>query len=401
VITRFRSTTIDYSSSVDGETPVRLCNYTDVYYNDEVTVDMPFMEATASHDQMRRFGLRAGDVLITKDSETADDIGVAAFVPETLDGVVCGYHLAILRPKPERVDPEYLFWSMCGRHMREQMSAFASGVTRFGLRFGDVGNLQLLVPDVATQRTVARFLDRETARIDKVISAKEGIAELLLQRSRTLAGAIARDDVGPAARLRHVTTLITSGPRDWSQHYAEEGVPFVRIANVAQHSIELDLSDLVRVSMPPRFVGSRTCIQAGDVLVSITAEIGFVGVAGEAVVGGHVSQHVALVRPDLRVVNPIWLALSLYAPAGQRQLDAGRYGGAKTQLSLEDVADVDIPVPKMSEQRSLVGEWMRIQAARDQLLARVSHQVRLLRERRQALITAAVTGWIDISDEAA
>jgi type I restriction enzyme S subunit len=61
--------------SVDGETFIRLCNYTDVYYNETITKEMDFMPATASEDQIARFGLRAGDTLITKDSETADDIG--------------------------------------------------------------------------------------------------------------------------------------------------------------------------------------------------------------------------------------------------------------------------------------------------------------------------------------
>ncbi len=73
--------------SYDGETPVVLCNYTDVYYNERITRAIDFMPATATTDQITKFTLRAGDTIITKDSETADDIAVAAYVtgPEVRD----------------------------------------------------------------------------------------------------------------------------------------------------------------------------------------------------------------------------------------------------------------------------------------------------------------------------
>lgn len=192
--------TVD-KKSIEGEVAVRLCNYTDVYYHDEITDDMPFMEATASRDQVRRFGLRAGDVLITKDSETAEDIGVAAFVPETLDGVVCGYHLAVLRPKSERIDPKFLFWSVCSSVIRQQMTVFASGVTRFGLRFGDVGNLQLFCPDLATQRAVVQLLDRETARIDTLNERLQRQPALLVEHRQTVITAAVTGQLGVRSPL--------------------------------------------------------------------------------------------------------------------------------------------------------------------------------------------------------
>jgi type I restriction enzyme S subunit len=66
--------------SVEGETPVKLCNYTDVYYNDFIAEDLEFMEATATEEQIKKFTLQAGDTIITKDSEAADDIAIAACV---------------------------------------------------------------------------------------------------------------------------------------------------------------------------------------------------------------------------------------------------------------------------------------------------------------------------------
>ena len=85
--------------SYAAERPIRLCNYMDVYANDYLTSALlDFMLATASPPEIERFALHAGDVVITKDSETPDDIGVPAVLVEDIDGLVCGYHLALIRP---------------------------------------------------------------------------------------------------------------------------------------------------------------------------------------------------------------------------------------------------------------------------------------------------------------
>jgi len=85
----------------DDEVPVRLCNYVDVYKHDRIRNKIPFMRATASPEEVARFLLKRGDVLITKDSEAWDDIGVPALVEEPADDLICGYHLALLRPIQE------------------------------------------------------------------------------------------------------------------------------------------------------------------------------------------------------------------------------------------------------------------------------------------------------------
>ena len=103
------------SSNVDkimeeGEEIVRLCDYVDVYYNDRITGDIQFSEGSAKLQEITKFRLRTGDVVITKDSETPDDIAVPALVDSSAEGVVCGYHLAILRPNPSEIIGPFLFW---------------------------------------------------------------------------------------------------------------------------------------------------------------------------------------------------------------------------------------------------------------------------------------------------
>ena len=92
----------------EDEIPVRLCNYTDVYYNDRIEPGMTLMETTASAQEIRRFGLCVGDVLLTKDSEEWSDIAIPARVVKTAPDLVCGYHLAIVRPDARSLHSPFL-----------------------------------------------------------------------------------------------------------------------------------------------------------------------------------------------------------------------------------------------------------------------------------------------------
>ncbi len=156
--------------SYEGERPIRLCNYTDVYYNRRVTPGMAFMEATATAEQVKRLELRDGDVLITKDSETADDIAVPSLVVGDIPGVVLGYHLAMLRPG--EIDGAFLYWCLRSRRCRDLFSLAASGVTRFGLRQDAVGRVSIPTLDRADQPKVVE-------RIEHTVSGAERIAVLL------------------------------------------------------------------------------------------------------------------------------------------------------------------------------------------------------------------------------
>ena len=92
----------------EDEHSVRLCNYVDVYKNDYISEQMDFMQATATTEEIERFRLQRNDVLITKDSEAWDDIGVPALVTEPASDLISGYHLALLRPRSDKVTGAYL-----------------------------------------------------------------------------------------------------------------------------------------------------------------------------------------------------------------------------------------------------------------------------------------------------
>ncbi len=176
--------------SVEGQEAVRLCNYTDVYYNERITADLEFMAATATPEQARRFSLRAGDVLITKDSESWTDIAVPAVVAEYLPGVLCGYHLAHIRPMLDCHGP-LLARAFSAVGPRDQFQMAANGITRFGLGGDAIASGVFAMPPEPEQRAIAAFLDRETARIDALVAkVRDAIARLKELRTALISAAV-------------------------------------------------------------------------------------------------------------------------------------------------------------------------------------------------------------------
>jgi type I restriction enzyme, S subunit len=156
----------------EGEIPVRLCNYVDVYKNDRITSQLEFMEATAEPREIVKFQLNKNDVLATKDSEEYDDIAIPSLVAEDLPDVICGYHLALLRPRPHKIIGPYLAWLHSSKAFRTQYEAKAPGVTRFGLAQHHFKEAIIPIPPLAEQTRIVEYLDSSCEAIDSAIKKK-------------------------------------------------------------------------------------------------------------------------------------------------------------------------------------------------------------------------------------
>lgn len=187
--------------SVDGEEPTKLCNYTDVYYNDRIAADMDFMEATATLKEIEKFTLRAGQVLITKDSEAWDDIGIPALVAEDMPGVLCGYHLAMFTPRDE-IDGGYFAWLCRADALNDQFTLSANGVTRFGLGQYAMKNAVISFPPIEVQKRIAAFLDERTARTDALIAKKQALLERLAEKRQAIITQAVTKGLNPAAPMK-------------------------------------------------------------------------------------------------------------------------------------------------------------------------------------------------------
>ncbi len=168
----------------DDESPVRLCNYVDVYYNDYINKQMDFMHVTATEEEVELFRLERDDVLITKDSETWDDIGVPALVTEPARDLVSGYHLALLRPRPDRLAGAYLLRALQSKGLAYQFHVEAKGVTRYGLSYAGIKSVWLPFPSLSEQTAIVQYLDEVSTNIETAITRMRRQIELF-QEYRT------------------------------------------------------------------------------------------------------------------------------------------------------------------------------------------------------------------------
>jgi type I restriction enzyme S subunit len=174
----------------EGETLVRLCNYMDVYANDYITGDLPFMAASASASQIARFSVLLDDVLLTKDSETPDDIAIPAVVAEQIDNLVSGYHLALLRPDAQKICGSFLAKQLCRYETNRHFANRANGSTRYGLTLDVLEKAPICHPvSIDEQRHIASILltcdtvlTQTKAAIEKYESIKHGMLNDLLTR---------------------------------------------------------------------------------------------------------------------------------------------------------------------------------------------------------------------------
>jgi type I restriction enzyme, S subunit len=187
--------------SYEDEKPVHLCNYVDVYKNEHITSKLEFMKATASADEFNRFTLKKDDVIITKDSESWNDIAIPAYVPDDLENVICGYHLALVRPKSE-VDGKFLFRALQARPINYQFEVEATGITRYGIDQYAIGSTFFLLPPLPEQWAIAAFLDRQTAKIDALIAKKQHLLDLLAEKRLALISQAVAKGLNPAAKMK-------------------------------------------------------------------------------------------------------------------------------------------------------------------------------------------------------
>lgn len=404
---------------VDGEQAVRLCNYSDVYNNQFITRQLDFMVGTATEDEIRRFGLLVDDVIITKDSESWDDIGIPALVVETADDLVCGYHLALLRPNEKALSGRFLLRCLQAKVLRLQLELAANGVTRFGLPKSEIGAMRLPVPPLRRQLAIADFLDRETTRLDALAAAKQRVLDLLAEKRRAIIAKAVTRGLDPEVNLRdsgvpwlgeipahwsamRVRHLISSLEQGWSPE-AENREPtldewgVLKLNAVSQGVFDQTAAKTLLARMEPR---PDIEVHAGDVLITRANTPSLVGDACL----------VTDTRPKLMLCDLIYrlrvvservdarflVSFLITAGRGHPEMTARGTSNSMVKLSQEHIKDWWTPVPPPDEQRAIVHYIARETAQLDAMRAATERTIALLQERRSALIAAAVTGQLDV-----
>lgn len=404
----------------EGEIPVRLCNYTDVYYGHYLDGTPAYMEASATRSEIERFKLRKGDVLITKDSESPTDIAIAAMVVEDVPDLVCGYHLAMIRADHDQIEPAFLYWQLLSDQVREQYYPLANGITRFALGHGEINGGAFVLPPLPEQRAIAAFLDERTARIDALVARKRRLVQLLKEKRQALITRAVTRGLDPKAKMKEsgvpwlgevpegwevkeLKYMIGPMEQGWSpqcdNYPAEEGEWGVLKAGCV-NGPTLNESENKRLPDHEKPIPSLE-IKPGDILMSRANTVDLIGSCG----------YVEQVRPRLILCDKLYrfhalpgvsdgryLVYFLRSRAGRSYMEQNTSGASDSMQNIgqDIVRNIVMPCPPIKEQEAIVAYITEQTARLDTLVTKVEEAVERLQEYRTALISAAVTGKVRV-----
>ena len=317
--------------------------------------------------------------------------------------------------EPVEVESRFLGYVCLSRDFiyRVDASTFGSKMPRAEWDF--VGNMPVPVPEASQQRAIADYLDRETVRLDALVAANERVLGLLAEKRRAFITRAVTRGLDPCVPLRDSGipwfgeapahweiwklghfALVGNGstPSRGSAAYWTEGtIPWLNSSVVNQY--EATTADQFVTDL-----ALREChlplVKSGSVLVAITGQGKTRGRAVVLSFDATINQHLAYVSPDHSRLDPWflrWTLLSAYEYLRSISDDAG---GTKGALTCEDVANLHVPVPPIDEQYAIVAYITNQTSKLDRLRTAMERTRALLRERRASLVSAAVTGLIDV-----
>ena len=411
----FSSSGID-KKSVEGEQPVQMFNYLDVYKSEDKTLrySPELMWTTAPAEKVKEHSVIAGDILLTPSSETEDDIGHAARVTEIQPNVVYSYHLIRFR-KSDAADSAFLTYCFNAPSIRSYFESVCTGTTRMVLVREDFKSAPFSLPPLSEQVAIAAFLDRETGKIDALIAEQRRLIDLLKEKRQAVISHAVTRGLNPGAPLRP-SGIPWLG--DVPAHWRATPVKFVaRVGNGSTPSREVpeywtengfpwlnsSMVNLASVTEAEEFVTERALkechlpiISPPAVLVGITGQGRTRGMATMLQIEATINQHVAFVKPITQELDVRFL-LSIFEMAYLKlRRDSEETGATKGAITCEQIGNLRIPLPPLAEQHAIVAFLDAETARLDALMASAGRAIELLQERRTALISAAVTGRIDV-----
>jgi type I restriction enzyme S subunit len=344
------------------------------------------MEASAEPREIKKFQIRRNDVLATKDSEEPDDIAIAAIVVEDLPGVLCGYHLAMMRPRSKRVHGPFIAWAHASKQFRTQYEAKAVGVTRFGLSQYAFRSARIPLPSLPEQERIAAYLDASCSAIDAAVAAKRRQIETL-----------------DALRRSNIHRVVTRGLDD-SVELKGSGVEW--LGSIPAHWAIKRIKDIVELRSGDAITSDSITpigeypVFGGNGLRGYTTSFthsGYYALIGrQGALCGNInyasgqfwaSEH-AVVATSIRKHDTLWFGELL------RVMNLNQYSNAAAQpgLAVDRIKFLRIPIPPYEEQIR-ISSWLKDTILRnEEMVSILRKQIAILTAYRKSLIHECVTG---------
>ena len=334
--------------------------------------------------------VREGDTLV---STVRTYLRAVLPIREGADDLIASTGFAVI--SPHAIDSRYFGWWAQSDVFIEDVVARSVGVSYPAINALELGELPVRVPPLAEQRAIADYLDAETARIDALIAKKKQLIHLLEERWQDhLQSSLDRYSWAP---LRRFTTRVVVGIAEGATHaYADAGVPLLRSMNIRANRLEVE--DLLYIE--PWFAArnrSKT-INAGDILTVRTGAPGVSAVVPKKFEGSQCFTQ--LISTPSQGRDAVLLTHGLNSRRAREYFDQLGWGSAQQNISVPILASCPVPDIPTHDNESLSASLEEQQKAKVDGVSILKRQVKLLAERRQALITAAVTGEFAVSGAA-
>ncbi len=338
-----------------------------------------------------------GDVVVNRMKAWQGSLGISAF-----QGLVSPDY-DVLRPTTNQWETRFLNHVLRSRPMIDEYAVRSTGIrpSQWRLYWAQMRTIPVPVPTLGEQRAIADYLDRETARIDTLIQEQQRLVEMLGERrAAVIESTVAKLDW--QIPLGSVTTLIQTGPfgsQLKSDEYVEGGVPVINPSHLVGGVVSPDRRVAVDGAKAESL--SRHFLREGDVVAARRGELGRCAVVDDQSSGFICGTGSVLIRPDHGRLNARFLVLAFGSRRNKDALSLASVGSTMENLNAVIVSALRIPVPPIDEQCRIVNHLDQQIARIDVLIAETERFIELSRERRSALITAAVTGQIDVRGEVA
>ena len=404
--------------SKENESEVSLCNYVDVFKNEFITKEIEFMKATATPGQISKLKLKKHDVIITKDSETPEEIAEPALMAEDIDNLVCAYHLAIIKPG-NNYHGSYIMRLFKTKNISEQFCVEANGVTRFGIGTYPIKNIIMYFPPKPEQKAIVFFLDKKTSEIDDLISKNKKLIELEKEKRVALINHAVTKGLDTNVKLKDSgVEWIGEIPEDWGirkfshiskrisvgfvgsieKHYTDEtGIPLLKTGNIGNG--EVLLNKLSYVTKEFHYANVKSQLIPGDIIIARHGESGKSAVIAKMLKHAN-CLNIVLLKVGSKMYGKYYSYL-MNAHIFLEHLQAIQGGSVQGVINTEDISQMKVIFLPKPEQEAIVEYLDKHTANIDKTIKKINKNIELLEEYKQSLIHHVVTGKVDVREIAA
>ena len=254
----------------------------------------------------------------------------------------------------EEIYNRYLYHFL--KNKTDYLNSLGRGATFKEISKSIVANIEIPLPPLEEQRKIAAVLDKVSGLIAKRRQQLDKLEEMVKSRFVEMFGEPkANPNDYPVCPLSEYIDFLTSGSRGWAQYCTDDGAEwFITIKNVKDCRISID--NMQPVNAPDNAEAKRTKVQEGDLLISITADLGRTGVVTKEIAehGAYINQHLTCVRLNQIALNPLYVAYFMESPAGKEQFETKNQSAVKAGLNFNSINSLRIMVPPIDKQNEFV-----------------------------------------------